>query len=241
MFLPCCQRHTFPADNGLICLVYVFLQLWYFAWRGKFKNLLNSFRHVPFWTLEVLTTSSRWRDRCEWCLIVSLWCATQDLPRFVFLPGIKQNPWLLNSKHASSLSTLELLSRSVGYPLRHSLCYLPGCFCFWFCFFFFICPLSKTNSTPISRSRAKGDARSYVNLPCRPLSVSKCAICFWSPAFSLWDKGGRLRLWIHSLHLQSRNGARDWWPWPRKGAVLTYCSDCKLLRASRSGLWRTSK
>lgn len=83
------EKHIFPADNGLICLVYVVLQLWYFAWRGKFKNLLNFFRHVPFWTLEALTTSSRWHDRCEWCFIVCLWCATQDLPCFVFLPGIK--------------------------------------------------------------------------------------------------------------------------------------------------------
>lgn len=86
LLAPCCQRYVFPADNGLICLVYVVLQLWYFAWRGKFKNLLNSFRHVPFWTLEVLTTSSRWHDRCEWCFYCFTLMCYPGPSRFCFSP-----------------------------------------------------------------------------------------------------------------------------------------------------------
>lgn len=103
--------YIFPAENGFICLLYVVLQLWYFAWKGKFKNLLNFSRHVPFWTLEALTTSSRWPDPCEWCFTCFSWMCHPGPSMLCF------SLRLLNSRHVSSLSTLGLASRSVGCSL----------------------------------------------------------------------------------------------------------------------------
>lgn len=105
----------FPAENGFICLLYVVFQLWYFAWRGKFKNLLNFSRHVPFWTLEALTTSSRWPDPCEWCFICCFSWMCHPGPSMLCF-----SLRLLNSRHVSSLSTLGLASRSVGCSLSRS-------------------------------------------------------------------------------------------------------------------------
>lgn len=186
-FFPCCLRHVFPAENGFICLLCVVLQLWYFAWRGKFKNLLNFSRHVPFWTLGALTTSSRWHDPCEWCFICCFSWMCHPGPSMLCF-----SLRLLNSRHVSSLSTLGLASRSVGCSLSRISVICLAALVFSFSLGF------RQKVIVISRSRATGADLSWADLPYRSFSVAEC--CVRAPLSFFGDKSRLQSLGIHSLH-----------------------------------------